>query len=90
MFNTIQVGQIHRISHTEVFNSDKEGITQTLTLTVNCPRPTVDAVLQLAKQGAPVFVELGTIQERMPLEGASDPEQGEMGQDVNPEETEPD
>lgn len=76
MLNTIQVGQIHRISHTEVFNSDKAGVTQTLTLTVNAPRSTVDAVLQLAQQGAPVQLAVGTLQERMPLraeKGQPDP-----------------
>lgn len=73
MFHTIQVGQIHRISHTEVFNSDKAGVTQTLSITINCPRETVDAVLELAQQGAPLIVQVGTLQERMPLR--AEPEQ---------------
>lgn len=71
MLNTIKVGQIHRISHTEVFNSDKAGVTQTLSITINTPRETVDAVLELAQQGAPVYVHVGTLQERMPLGAAA-------------------
>ena len=67
MHNTIQVGQLHRIASTRVFNADKEGVTQTLSFVVNTPSITADAVMQLADQGAPVFIQVGTLQERMPL-----------------------
>lgn len=74
MLNTIQVGQLHRVSSTRVFNADKEGVTQTLSFTVNAPTETADKVLELAEQGAPVYVQVGTLQQRMPLK--AEPESG--------------
>lgn len=76
MLNTIQVGQLHRISSTRVYNSDKEGVTQTLSFVVNAPTETADAVLALAEQGAPVVLQVGTLQERMPLK--AEPPQQEL------------
>jgi len=73
MLNEIQVGQLHRISSTRVFNADKEGVTQTLSFVVNSPTETADAVLALAEQGAPVYLHVGTLQELMPLK--AEPEQ---------------
>jgi len=83
MLNNIQVGQIHRISSTRVFNADKEGVTQTLSFVVNTPSETADKVLQLAEQGAPVYVQVGTLQERMPIR-AEPPQQALPADDPKP------
>ena len=77
MLNEIQVGQLHRISSTRVFNADKEGVTQTLSFTVNAPTETADKVLELADQGAPVFIQVGTLQERMTLKANPETEEEE-------------